>query len=100
MQLRIDQFSAERSKEIVSAHLQEIQMELDEHLDSINQNSLEIQSNYDFLEQLDKKIEKLHARIDEITQVLSRDKPAPRMEYTPIEKTVFTVLCSANDPLS
>jgi len=40
--------------------------ELDIHLDSINQNTNEIQSNYEYMTDIDAKVEKLSEKIDEI----------------------------------
>ncbi|MBC8500999.1 MAG: hypothetical protein ISS25_01845 [Nanoarchaeota archaeon] len=40
--------------------------DLDVHLDSINQNTNEIQSNYEYMADIDAKIEKLSEKIDEV----------------------------------
>lgn len=45
--------------------------ELDVHLDSINQNTNEIQSNYEYLAELDAKIDKLTEKIDNIQMELN-----------------------------
>lgn len=44
-----------------------IKEELDEHLDSINQNTNEIQVLYGYLSEIENKVEKLNERLDEIT---------------------------------
>ena len=49
----------------VTAAFARIKQELDEHLDSINQNTQEITSCYQTIAELDSKIEKLSERIDE-----------------------------------
>ena len=48
-----------------------IKQELDSYLDTINQNTNEIQSNYEFLIELDKKIENISDRLDEITMLVN-----------------------------
>jgi len=49
-----------------------IRSEMDNHLDSINENTNEIQSNYEYLCQVDIKIDKLSERIDELQYVLNK----------------------------
>ena len=49
----------------------EIHDEFQEHLESINENTTEIQSNYTYLCELDNKIAKLNERIDEIHLILA-----------------------------
>ncbi len=47
-----------------------IKSEFDEHREAINQNTNEIQHNYEFLCKLDSKIERLNERIDELTMFI------------------------------
>ncbi|MBU1201108.1 MAG: hypothetical protein KJ583_02915 [Nanoarchaeota archaeon] len=47
--------------------------ELDMHLDSINQSTNEIQSNYEYLMALDAKIEKLTDKVDELQMQINPD---------------------------
>ncbi|MFT4326027.1 MAG: hypothetical protein ACMXYK_00835 [Candidatus Woesearchaeota archaeon] len=107
MQLTIDRFSelSDIKKEFQKA-TQSIKEELDEHLYSINQNSEEIQTNYDYLEELHKKIDKITARLDTIemhmtsqqqqTHTVSHNKP----QLSDKEKEAFLVLYTSNEPLS
>jgi len=84
----------EKEKEI-SSSLKEAKDELDEHLMSINQNTNEIQTNYEYLCELDSKIEKLKERIDEITMFLGLSRPKQQYKVSPLtksEKEVFLVL--------
>ena len=78
-----------------------VKEELDGHLDSINENTNEIQANYEYMCELDSKIDKLSERIDEITMVLRRIAgnallpKEPEYQIKPLtraEKEVFTEL--------
>ena len=51
-----------------------IKDELDEHLDTINQNTTEIQANYEYVFELENKIEKLNQRMEEM-QLLIENGP-------------------------
>lgn len=66
--------------------------ELEEHLFTINENTSEIQSSFSVLQQLELKIDKLSARIDE----LASNQPAKKDFYikplTKKEKDIFRVL--------
>jgi len=72
--------------------------EFDEHLDTINQNTNEIQANYEYISELDSKIDKLAQRLDEIQMFMSSQhvedyKPSmPVRKLTYREQEVFMVL--------
>ncbi len=78
----------------------EVREELDEHLYSINENTNEISSNYEYLCELDFKINKLSERIDQLQLFLEQNlgfKSAkkPKFEPKPLtnnEQDVFLVL--------
>ncbi len=66
------------------------------HLDSINQNTNEIESLYDYIADVDCKIEKLNERIDELFMFL---KPIPKCDGLDLglshrEQEVFIILYS------
>jgi hypothetical protein len=78
----------------------EMREELDEHLDSINQNTNEISSNHEYLCELDYKFNKLSERLDQLELFLegnlgfSRLKK-PKFQPKPLtnnEQDVFLVL--------
>ena len=82
-----------------------IKSEFDDHLDSINQNTNEIQQNYEYLCKLDMKIEKLSERIDEMSlflkQLVKMNNTNETMSLTENEKKVFLALYnSESKPLS
>lgn len=78
----------------------EVKEELDEHLDSINQNTNEISSNYEYLCEMDYKINKLSERIDQLQIFLENNlgfkvEKKPKFETKPLtnnEQDVFLVL--------
>ena len=71
--------------------------ELDDHLDTINRNSMEIQGVYEFLTVLEQKIDKLADRIDDLR---SEERGRPADSLTLREQEVFLVLYAADEPLS
>ncbi len=66
-----DLFSKKEAHEL-DIVLQSIREELDDHLESINENTVEIQSNYEYLQEIDAKINKLNEKIDEIQLFLKK----------------------------
>ena len=76
--------------------------ELDDHLDAINRNSNEIQTNYEIICDLDSKVQKLNEKIDRI-QMLLEDKEVEKEEPKPIttltfrEQEVFLVLYTCDE---
>ncbi|TKJ17788.1 hypothetical protein CEE44_04635 [Candidatus Woesearchaeota archaeon B3_Woes] len=69
--------------------------QVEDHLSSINQNTNEIQSNYEYSLKVDPRINKLSERIDEMSMVigLNKHKKNPEMpKLTTIEKEIFLAL--------
>jgi len=74
--------------------------ELDDHRQSINENTSEIASNYEFLAELDRKLEALAKRVEELSALVENkpataEKAAPEVIVTPLtkrEKEVFRAL--------
>lgn len=56
----------EKVHESLGISFSKIKEEMDDHLQSINENTNEIQLNHDSMSELDNKIEKLNQRLDEI----------------------------------
>ena len=71
--------------------------ELDNHLDTINRNSEEIHSLYDFLMGLEQKLDKLAERIDELQ---ANQEPRISAPLTLREQEVFLVLYAAEEPVT
>ncbi|MFH1073164.1 MAG: hypothetical protein V1743_07090 [Nanoarchaeota archaeon] len=76
--------------------LSTIKEELDEHLDTINQNTSEIQQNYEYLAEIEGKIDKLSERLDAIEMMLLPERikktVSARIELTHREQEVFMVI--------
>ena len=72
-----------------------VKIELEDHLESINHSTREIQSIYDYLSELDAKIEKMNERIDELHMVMSPEiEERNSISLTNREQEVFMVLYS------
>jgi hypothetical protein len=80
-----------------------VRKELDEHLSTINENTNEVQSNYEFLMELDSKMQKLSERLDEIQMRLDpsfkRDEAICVSPLTKREQEVFLIIYSTQDSL-
>lgn len=59
-------------KQELSAVFSEIKDKFDDHLTAINENTNEIQGNYEYLCELDAKIEKLGERLDQMQMFLQK----------------------------
>lgn len=108
LQETLDKFTAiKKIEETFTVSLESVKEELDQHLDSINQNSVEIQSNYDFLDEINAKVNKLESRLDELTLLLKANLEKPSIEVhkeqmplTFEEKEVFMALYTSDEPLT
>lgn len=70
-----------------------IRQDLSEHLSAINENTSELQSFFDYLQELEQKIEKLSQRIDQLQlqNYLSKEKPYI-IPLNATEKKIFLTL--------
>jgi len=88
--------SVEVFKEVISS----LKEELDDHRLSINDNTDEIQSSFALLCELDKKIEKIAERLDELHLAVNGGKAKKEFKITPLtnkEKEVFMALYSLGE---
>ena len=82
----------------LKASFTKIRDELDEHLDTINQNTSEIQANYEYIFELENKIEKLNQRMDEMQLLIENGQSfeykfeEPTCKLTKREEEVFMIL--------
>jgi uncharacterized coiled-coil DUF342 family protein len=76
-----------------------IKEELEEHLNSINQNTQEIQSLYDYIYELESKIEKLNEKIEEmhVTIMDLRNNNNEKGELNLKEQEIFLLLYTEKD---
>lgn len=80
--------------------LESIQEQFDDHLNAINENTNEIQANFELFSQIEQKLDKLAERIDKIQIFLEKNhnfvpENAPRYNIEPLskqEKEIFMVL--------
>ena len=80
-----------------------IREEFNEHLLAINENTNEIQSNYEFLCELDGKIERLTERIDRIQYLLEGKRAEERHTISPLngqEQAIVDALQGASATLT
>lgn len=79
----------------------EVRKALEEHLLAINENTSEIQALFDYLQELETKIEKLSQRVDQTQLSAGQELPKHSMlSLNQIEKKVFLVLYTEDIPLS
>ena len=80
-----------------------VKEEFDMHLDSINQNTNEIQSSYEYIMELDAKIEKLSDKIDELQMQVNPDFCQPDFSDVILskrEQELFMNLYTVEDRIS
>jgi DNA-binding CsgD family transcriptional regulator len=79
-----------------------IKQELNSYLDTINQNTNEIQSNYEFLIEIDKKIETFSDRLDELTMMINPKAAFNNYKFdlSLREQEVFLVMYAINKKMS
>lgn len=86
--------------------LSNVKEELDDHLDTINEDTNEIQSNFEYVRELDQKIEKLNEKIDMIFNVLKQEKLVPEEKkfsikrLTKKEKDIFYAMFTLTESKS
>jgi hypothetical protein len=83
----------------VNDAFEQIKEQFEDHLETINENTNEIQSNFEYLCELDRKIDKLSERIDELNNILKKqngekveEKTFKLQPLTTKEKEVFYAL--------
>jgi len=77
-----------------------VRQNFSEHLSAINENTSELQSFFDYIQELDQKIEKLSQRIDQVQlQNQIKDKPYI-VPLNSTEKKIFLTLYTEERPLN
>jgi len=79
-----------------------VKEEFNVHLDTINQNTSEVQKIYDYLAEIDSKIEKLNERIDGLQMNINPEMTENQfnVELTHREQEVFVVLYAAQEKIT
>ncbi len=80
--------------EAVQSILEGLREELDDHRTAINENTNELQANHEYIRSVEEKLDKLHARIEELFLLLGK-KSDDRVDVQPLtkrEQEVFQAL--------
>ncbi len=84
------------AKNKIKKALDDVKEQLEDHLTSINENTNEIQANYEYVHEVESKINKLTERIDEISMFIGMHPQQRNDSEIPVlttqEKRVFLVL--------
>jgi len=82
--------------------LKGIRDEFDEHLASINDNTNEIQANYEYLLKLEAKLDKVNEKLERLHLLLGgfNEGNSQKIELCDEEKKIFLVLYTTNKPLA
>jgi predicted nuclease with TOPRIM domain len=78
-----------------------IRSALEEHLAAINENTAEVQALFDYIHEIEVKVEKISSRLDQMQ--LSQEKIPEKMtvsSLTQMEKKVFLVLYTEEESLT
>lgn len=76
----------------------EVRQQFEEHLSAINENTSEIQALFDYLHEIDQKLDVLTQRVDQLQ--MSQIPPSPKtLALTLMEKTLFLALYTEESPL-
>ena len=75
---------------VVSAVLTEIRQELDEHLEVINENTDEIEANFSYLINFEKKIKFLEQRLERLEKLFTQTRGTETQEQKKVKKISIT----------
>ncbi|MFC1775062.1 hypothetical protein ACFLZN_01985 [Nanoarchaeota archaeon] len=76
--------------------------EIDEHRHAINENTNEIQTNFEFLCELDRKMDHLHDRIDELFLIVTGTTKDKQYQVSPLnhrEKELFLTIFNMTESM-
>jgi|SRR3989338_1235716 len=83
------------SKFEVTSVIDQFREELDDYREAINENTNEIQANYELINELNKKIDRFTERLDELTLLVKGKKEGRKFNIIPLsqkEKEVFQAI--------
>ncbi len=84
----------------MSYSLDEVKAALDEHLSAINDTSSEIQALFDYIQQVEIKIDKIAQRVDQLQLAHEKCDKLTIIPLNQTEKKLFLVLYTEEAPLS
>ena len=86
--------------ETMQGELEHIRQALEEHLNTINDNTAEIQALFDYLQQVEVKVEKFSQRLDALQLAQGKLPKHPHVaSLTRDEKNIFLILYTEEIPL-
>jgi DNA-binding CsgD family transcriptional regulator len=75
--------------------------EMNVHRETINQNTNDLQACYEYLAEIDRKLDKLAERLDELQYTVTPEQRVPEgIVLTHREQEAFMVLYTADDPVT
>lgn len=89
-----------KSHNSLKKSVDDLKEQVDDHLQAINESTNEIQSNYEYLLELESKMNKLAERIEELSLIMSinPNQKSPEMpKLTTVEKEIFLALYSISE---
>ncbi len=89
--------------EEIKNNFKQVRLALEEHLLAINENTSEIQALFDYMGDMDNKIEKMSQRLDQIQLLNSEGKIENKPKVIPLnhtEKKMFRILYTEELPIS
>jgi NTP pyrophosphatase (non-canonical NTP hydrolase) len=87
-----DAFKIREMERALKASFSKIKFELDDQREAINENTNEIQSNFEYVDELDKKIDKLSERLDDLNLYLANIARVLNIDTIDIEEQRFEQL--------
>jgi biotin operon repressor len=81
--------------EAMQSIVEGLREELDDHRAAINENTNELQSNYEYVRSVEEKLDKLHARIEELFLLVQGKQQEHKLQVQPLtkrEQEVFQAL--------
>ena len=94
---------AEKLRNIFEATLRGVREEFDEHLESINDNTTEIQANYEYITRVDEKLSRMLERLENLESWMSRLTGVPirpdeeeKIRLDETEQKVFLMIYTAS----
>lgn len=86
----------------LSSGLQQIRQELDDHLTAINENTDEVEMNFSYLINIEKKVKHLENKMDRVMEMLAKIMPEceqksskKQIKINDKEESVFSILYSS-----
>lgn len=98
-------FTDSEKEKLLKGAFERIKKEMNDHLEAINQNTVEIENNFEFLEKLEAKIDKLNEKIEELAMAVNAKNSCNETEREKIrlsgrEQEIFLLLYTSEEFLN